>query len=243
VLSPLNIPGCFVTGAHMGAGVASVSGAIADWFRRNGARVGVCVPAATGVKRRREGLVSEEAEFLAKCADSRFPLDLICPQRFAEDLEPAIAARRAGVSLDWDAIARSIRIISSDSDVMIVAGPRGGAMVPLDERYLTIDLALMLKIPAIVVAQAGRGSINQTLLTLNALRGASVRVAGIVINRYPTDTPSTEVETSLREIEKRAGVPLLCIIPNEPAPSGELSTGAVAAVNLVDWRAKIIAQK
>src|SRR5262245_23231070 len=101
MLSPLKISGLCITSANAGAGSTYVAGAIADWLRKHGARLSVCVPYATGVKRRREGLVSEEAEFLARCADARHPLDLICPQRFAERLVPAIAARRAGRPFDW----------------------------------------------------------------------------------------------------------------------------------------------
>src|SRR5947207_11944441 len=99
MLPPLAIPGLFITGANLGAGSTYVGGAIAHWFTRHAARVSVCVPVATGVRRRREGLVSEEAEFLARYADAPHPLDLICPQRFAEPLDPAIAARRAGKPL------------------------------------------------------------------------------------------------------------------------------------------------
>src|SRR5215204_839396 len=93
--SPLRavpIPGLFVTGTDTGVGKTVVAGAIADWFRRRHRRVAVLKPVATGCVRRREGLVSEDAEFLAVCADARHPLDLICPQRYVEPLAPAVAA-------------------------------------------------------------------------------------------------------------------------------------------------------
>src|SRR5436309_1284266 len=95
-LSPVTIPGLFITGTDTGVGKTVVAGAIADWFRRRHRRVGVWKPVATGCVRRREGLVSEDAEFLAHCADAAFPLDMICPQRYAEPLAPAVAAERAG---------------------------------------------------------------------------------------------------------------------------------------------------
>src|SRR4051794_32104972 len=79
-LSPLEIPGLFVTGTDTDVGKTIIAGAIADWFVRHGKTVAVLKPVATGCVRRREGLVSEDAEFLAVCAASRHPLDLICPQ-------------------------------------------------------------------------------------------------------------------------------------------------------------------
>ena len=108
MLRPSPIPGLLVTGTDTGIGKTVVAGAIADWFRRRGHRVGVLKPAATGCVRWREGLVSEDAEFLAHCADARFPLDRVCPQRYAEPLAPAIAAERAGQPLEWEPIDRSI---------------------------------------------------------------------------------------------------------------------------------------
>src|SRR5579884_3028539 len=184
MLRALSIPGLFITGTDTDVGKTVVAGAIADWFRRRGFRVAVCKPVATGCVRRREGLVSEDAEFLAHCADARASLDEMCPQRYAEPLAPAIAAERAGRPLDWEAIDRSVWRMSGDADVMIVEGV-GGLMVPLDGKHTVCDMAGWLGAPAVVVARAGLGTINHTLLTVNALREVKVAVAGVVINRYP----------------------------------------------------------
>src|SRR5450432_2492460 len=106
---PKPIPGLFITGTDTGVGKTVVAAAIANHFLRQGLRVGVCKPIATGCVHRRGGLVSEDAEFLAHHADSNMPLDVICPQRFAEGLAPAVAAERAGETIDWPAIDSAIR--------------------------------------------------------------------------------------------------------------------------------------
>src|SRR3712207_5444434 len=120
MLSPIPLPGLLVTGTDTGVGKTVVAAAIADWFRRRGSRVAVLKPAATGCVRRREGLVSEDAEFLAHHADARHPLHVVCPVRYAEPLAPAVAAERADEPLDWEAVGRSAREMSRDADVMIV---------------------------------------------------------------------------------------------------------------------------
>jgi dethiobiotin synthetase len=199
VLSPLPIPGLFVTGTDTGVGKTVVAGAIADWFHRHHRRVSVLKPVATGCVKRREGLVSEDAEFLAVCSHTRHPLDLICPCRYAEPLAPSVASKRAQQPLDWQAIERSIRIMSQGADVMIIEGA-GGIMVPMDERHLMLDMARMLDVPTIVIARAALGTINHTLLTVRALQAANVRVAGVVINQYPADLPGVAEETNPREI-------------------------------------------
>src|SRR5439155_2392879 len=114
MLSRVPIPGLLITGTDTGIGKTVIAGAIAAWFKQQGSRVGVLKPAASGCVRRREGLVSEDAEFLAHSADAAQPLDVIAPQRFAEPLAPAVSAQRLSVTLDWDAINRSIRMITPE---------------------------------------------------------------------------------------------------------------------------------
>src|SRR5215211_3244479 len=116
MLNPVRIPGLLVTGTDTGIGKTVIAGAIANWFRRQANRVAVLKPAGSGCVRRREGLVSEDAEFLAHCANSPHPLDVICPVRYAEPLAPAIAAERAKEPLEWAAIDRSLATMSQDSD-------------------------------------------------------------------------------------------------------------------------------
>jgi dethiobiotin synthetase len=234
MLEQLPIPGLFITGTDTEVGKTMIAGAIADWYRRQGRRVGVCKPAATGCVRRREGLVSEDAEFLAHCADAPFPLDIICPQRFVEPLAPAVAAQRAGLTLDWETIQRSLSIMSQSSDVIIVEGV-GGVMVPMDQKYTVLDMAVWLNLPTIIVARPGLGTINHTLLTVATLRDAGVQVAGVVINRYPADTPPLAEETNPRAIEQWGKVPVLCLVPDEPGGQLALSPGIRAAIDQVYW--------
>jgi len=235
-LRPLRIPGLFITGTDTDVGKTVVAGAIAAWFRKQGSRVAVLKPIATGCERRREGLVSTDAEFLAHCADSPHPLDLVCPQRFAEPLAPSVAAERAGTPVDWAAVQRSIDLMSRDSDVMIVEGV-GGVMVPLDERHTVLDLAKWLRLPAVVVARAELGTINHTLLTVETLRRATT-VVGVVVNRYPAENPGVAEETNPRVVARWGKVPVLCIVPDEAPAEGSptLSPGITAAIDAVDWQ-------
>ncbi len=234
MLPPIPIPSLFITGTDTGVGKTLIAGAIADWFRRRRARVAVLKPAATGCVHRREGLVSEDAEFLAACADARFPLDLICPQRYAEPLAPSVAAQRAKQPLDWDAISRSIRLMSAESDVMIVEGV-GGVLVPMDEKHTVLDMIRWLKGPAVVVARPNLGTINHTLLTLATLRSASAEVAGVVINRYRADGATVAEETNPRMIERWGKTRILATVPESPIHGATLPADVVAAVDAVDW--------
>lgn len=240
ILRAVGIDGLLVTGTDTGVGKTVIAGAIARWLKGDGRRVAVCKPVATGCVRRREGLVSEDAEFLAHCADSPHPLDLVCPQRYHEPLAPAVAAERERRPVDWEEIDRAIGLMSRDSDVMVVEGV-GGVMTPMDERRTVLDLAEALALPAVIVARASLGTINHTLLTLWALRSRGVPVAGVVINRYPTDTPPLAEETNPKAIEKLGKVAVLCIVPEAAMsqdPGKAPIPGSIAsAIATVDWTA------
>jgi dethiobiotin synthetase len=241
MLQPIPIPALLVTGTDTGVGKTLVAGAIGNWFRQRAFRVSVLKPCATGCVHRREGLVSEDAEFLAHCANARFPLDVICPQCYAEPLAPAVAAERAHKPLDWEAIDRSITAMSAESDVMIIEGV-GGLMVPMDTKHTFRDVAVWMNVPTVVVARPGLGTINHTLLTINSLREANVPIAGVVINRYPPDVAGIAEETNPRAIEKWGKVPVLCLVPEDKLGGLQLPDGIVAAIDSVDWE-KLIARR
>lgn len=239
MISPIQIPGLFITGTSTDIGKTVITGAIARWFRRDHRKVAVSKPIATGCVHRREGWVSEDAEYLAHCADTPHPLDLICPVRYAEPLAPAIAAARSDVPVDYEAINRSIRLMTPDADVFLVEGV-GGILVPLDDKNTVLDMAQWFGLPVVVVAHASLGTINHTLLTLMALRTRKIPIAGVVINRYPPGTPGAAEETNPKAIEKFGKVPVLCVAgeehvsknPNDGAPTPK---AIMAAINTVDW--------
>jgi dethiobiotin synthetase len=126
-------------------------------------------------------------------------------------------------------------MIARDSDVLIVEGV-GGIMVPMDAKYTMLDVAQWLKLPAVVVARPNLGTINHTLLTTNALRDAKVKVAGVVINRYPAEMPGVAEETNPRAIEQWGKAPVLCVAPEVKDKIGfTMPEDIAAAIATVDW--------
>ena len=108
-------------------------------------------------------------------------------------------------------------------------------MVPLDDRATVLHLANWLKLPAVVVARPGLGTINHTLLTIAALRSAAVEVAGVVINRYPAESADLAEETNPDAIERWGDVPVLCVVPDEPVKRASIPVEVAAAIDMVDW--------
>ena len=87
-----------------------------------------------------------------------------------------------------------------------------------------------------MVARPNLGTINHTLLTVEALRRTKVDVAGVVINGYPAENAGVAEETNPRAIEKWGKVPVLCIVPQVNAAIGRyIPDDVAAAVSQVDW--------
>ena len=208
--------GWFVTGTDTGVGKTVIAGALALLLRQAGQRAGVFKPVATGCRRDvRLGLVSEDTEFLAHCAESAETLATITPVRYSGDLAPMVAAEQTKHPIDWSAIDESWRRIGQSADWVVVEGA-GGLLVPVDAQHNMADLAVRLGLPLIVVARPGLGTINHTLLTLEAARHRGLTVVAVVINRYRPGSATLAEETNPEVIARLAKIPIPLIVPFDP---------------------------
>ena len=190
--------GLFVTGTDTGVGKTLIAGAIARRLRQRGRRVEVFKPVATGCRRESgRGLVSEDAEFLAACAESRRTLAEIVPVRYATAVAPNVAAMREHRPVDLQAIFDAYASLGGSfngeptthpTDAVIVEGV-GGLLCPIADDFWVIHFAKMTALPLVIVARPGLGTVNHTLLTLHAARTAGLNVAGVVINDYLLEPP------------------------------------------------------
>jgi dethiobiotin synthetase len=106
----------------------------------------------------------------------------------------------------------------------------GGLLVPLTPDYSVRDLAVELALPLIVVARTGLGTINHTLLTVEAARAAGLHVAGIVMTPWPAHPEP--IEQSNREtVERLSGVQ----VSGLPPTTQPQLAAAGAALPLDTW--------
>jgi len=211
------LAGWFVTATDTGVGKTVIAGALAWLVRQQGRRPGVFKPIATGCRYdQRLGLASEDAEFLAHCAEAHETLETISPVRYAAELAPFAAARREHRPVDWTAIEQSFERIAAANDWLIVEGV-GGLLVPLDANQSVADLAQRLHLPLVIVARPGLGTINHTLLTLEAARSRGLPIATLVINGYEPASGTLAEETNPELIAQVAHSRIPLIVPHEPA--------------------------
>lgn len=233
----LNLPkkqGLFVTGTDTGVGKTLIAGAIARILAEQGQKVGVFKPVATGCRHSREGLVSSDAEFLAYCANCEYPLSVVNPVCFLTPAAPVVSADCEGRPVDFEHIASAYGYICQNSDLVIVEGI-GGVRVPISAEVDVLDLAVRFGLAVVIVSRPRLGTINHTLLTVDAVRAAGLKLAGVVINGYNEVQACTAERTCAQVIAQCGGVNILSVVPFDETVDVEAgSLGEVIVDSLAD---------
>jgi dethiobiotin synthetase len=203
--------GLFVTGTDTDVGKSVVAGAICAALVARGERVSAFKPAVTGLDEA-PGDWPRDHELLARAAGGWQAADAVAPYRYGPPVSPHLAAEMAGEAIEP---AHLLEVARDAAPGTLVAEGVGGLMVPITPGYLVRDLAIDLGLALVVAARTGLGTINHTLLTVEAARAAGLRVAGIVMTPWPREPEP--IELSNREtVERLSGVAVSGLEPTSP---------------------------
>jgi dethiobiotin synthetase len=220
------VRGLFVTGTDTGAGKTFLAGAVTAALAAGGERVAPFKPVVTGV----DDPGPFDHEVLAAAAGIH-PAR-VAPHRYGPAVSPHLAAQMAGEELDLYALAEAAREAALSADVLVVEGV-GGLLVPLSPSASIRDLAVELALPLLIAARPGLGTINHTLLTLEAARAAGLEVAAVVLTPWP-DEPSA-MERSNRETIASLGDVEVATLPRIERPEPAQLAAAAAPLPLDRW--------
>ena len=126
---------------------------------------------------------------------------LTMPEIFSYPCSPHLAARIDRRPIDFNKIERATLELARRYDIVLVEGA-GGLMVPLTEEYLTIDYIAEKQYPLLFVTSGQLGSINHTLLSLEAIKNRGIRLDTVLYNLYPTVEDKTIQEDTMQYIKK-----------------------------------------
>ncbi len=242
--------GIFITGTDTGVGKTVIAAGIIRALGRKGVQAGAMKPVETGCIDEGGTLVASDGMFLRKIAGMVEPAGVVTPVRFSSPLAPMVAAELEGRSVDLDAIMHAFSTLITKYDFLVVEGA-GGIMVPLireNERmgecvnettggpeqrrvqsaYYMSDLMKSLDLPVVVVARAGLGTINHTLLTVMHAIGKGIGVRGVIINSTGPDGNSIAERTNPGVLQRICPVPILGVVPYCSAPYNTIDTIADA---------------
>ncbi|MEM1445992.1 MAG: dethiobiotin synthase [Planctomycetota bacterium] len=220
--APLTKPGLFITGTDTGVGKTVVTCGILAALREQAAgqrlRLGPCKPFATGCREGRDGPIQEDVQALLRFSETKAQAATVCPQAFRQPAAPAVAAEAEGREVKWESVAEALQKLDQTHDALLIEGV-GGALVPLDPRqprYTVRDLIRAIGYPALVVCRAELGTLNHTVMTVEALERSGCRVIGLVMNHTvpglrEADDPT--IATNALWLERMTGIKVLCRIP------------------------------
>lgn len=179
----------FVSGIDTGVGKSFATGYIAREWNAKGIRTITQKFIQTG-----NDDISEDIEIHRKIAGTGFlPEDesrLTMPEIYSYPCSPHLAAEIDGRPIDFSKIEKAAEILAGQYDRVLQEGA-GGLMVPLTRDLLTIDYVRDRQLPLILVTSGKLGSINHTLLSLEAIKSRGIRLHSLVFNMYPEEEDTT----------------------------------------------------
>jgi dethiobiotin synthetase len=205
------VQGVFVSGTDTGVGKTRVGCELLRTARGRGRQPGAFKPVETGVGP--DGPL--DALALRAAAGCEDPLEDVCPQAFALPAAPSVAARAQGCRVDRAAIRGAFERVCARHDWVLAEGA-GGLRVPIDADLDMVDLASELGLPLLLVARAALGTINHTLLSLEAAERRGLTLLGVIVSHAAAELPNGDA-VNLEALREALGDRLLAELPHLPA--------------------------
>ncbi len=214
--------GLFVTATDTGVGKTVLSAALLAAMAAAGERVRAFKPAVSGLDDQQEiaarGAWPADHELLAAVAG--MTAQEVSPLRYGPAVAPHLAAELAGEPIDPARLLAAARAgdgtRAGEQERTLVVEGVGGLLVPLRADYSVCDLAVALDLPMLIAARPGLGTINHTLLTLRAARGAGLDVRAVVLTPWPHEP--TVLERSNRDTIAAVGEVEVQTLARVPGP-------------------------
>jgi dethiobiotin synthetase len=216
----------FVTGTDTGVGKTIVAAAIVAALRADGVGVAALKPVITGL----DEAGPADHEILAQAAGCR--PEQVAIVSYEPPVSPHLAAELAGRPIAPDTLQETIAERAAGAEVVVVEGV-GGLLVPLSDSYDVRALAQALGLPLVVAARPGLGTINHTLLTLEAARAVGLEVAAVVLTPWPQQPD--EIERSNRDTVALLGRVEVATLPEVVGADPDPLAAAGRGLPVEDW--------
>lgn len=192
----------FITGTDTGVGKSVLTGLLLAAARNRGRRPLALKPFCSGGR--------ADARLLRNLQENELSLDEVNPLFFQEPVSPLAAARRHGRRIQLAEVAGYIERVAQRCDELLIEGA-GGLLVPVGDRWSVLDLIRRLGCETLVVARNRLGTINHTLLTVQALRMAGIRKVQVILMDTARGDASTASNAAL--LTELLGSTPLTVVP------------------------------
>lgn len=207
----------FITGTDTDVGKTTVTAGIAAVMQGLGYKIGVYKPVQSGSIKYGDKFLSPDTQFVNFIDPNimtKTSYNLINP------VAPSLAASLEGIRINHEQISRDYLGLKKHCDFVLVEGA-GGFLSPIYQNYLVRDIPKRLNLPILIVARPNLGTINHTLLTIEAAKSHKIEILGVIISKYPSQTDDISIKMAPQIIEELSGVKILGILPQIQNANGE----------------------
>ncbi|SUW04716.1 dethiobiotin synthase [Brachyspira pilosicoli] len=199
----------FITATGTDIGKTYVSGLIAKHIKDKGLNIGYYKAALSGSN----DIKDSDAWYVKQQADLPDSYDEMVSYTYKHAYSPHLAAQIEGNPPDIKIIKNAYKDISKKHDYMIVEGS-GGIICPIrydnNQKIFLEDIIKELNIPSLIIADAGLGTINSTVLTIEYMRSKNLKINGVILNRFEAENEMHNDNKKM--IEDMTGVKIIGVV-------------------------------
>lgn len=222
--------GIFITGTGTDVGKTYITALLIKKLQETGMRAAYYKAAVSGNQQGREGLLPGDAMYVKQISGISQPLNTMVPYIYEQAVSPHLASRMEGNPVELSVVRQGYLDLCQDYQYITMEGS-GGILCPLrweeNEQLWLEDVIRELQLSCLVVAGAGLGTINATLLTVEYLRMKHITIKGIILNHFHAEDEMEQ--DNIRMIEKRGEVPVIACVSE-----GDLDIG-ISVENLISF--------
>lgn len=201
--------GLFVTGTGTDIGKTYVSAAIARELTSKNLSLAYYKAAVSGA----DSIEESDAGYVRDAANIRQNTDTLLSYLYKKPLSPHLAARGENKFASLEHIKSAFDSLKSKYDYVLSEGA-GGIICPIvyekDSKIMYLDILKTLNLPCVIVADAGLGTINHTVLTINYLQDHKVNIKGVILNKFNKDRLMHQ--DNLKMIEEISGIRVIATL-------------------------------
>ena len=203
--------GVFITGIDTEVGKTEIACGLAWILQKNGIYVGVMKPFATSSKIHSKYYKSQDTAKLAKAASVKDSDKTLNPSFFQLAASPLMATEISHKPINLGTVFEKFLFLRKKYDFIVVEGI-GGVMVPITHKLSLLHVVRKMNLPVIIVSKPKLGSINHTIMTVNACREFKIPILGIIFNQMPIHPNIVESMTPFY-VERLTKTKTISIIP------------------------------
>ncbi|MEI0565879.1 dethiobiotin synthase [Brachyspira pulli] len=202
----------FITGTGTDVGKTYVSALIAKQLKDDGLDIGYYKAALSGSNE----ITDSDAWYVKEKANLTDSYDEMVSYTYKHAYSPHLASQIEGNPVEMKVIKEAYKDISKRHDYMIVEGS-GGIICPIrydkDKKIFLEDIIKELDIPSVIIADAGLGTINSTVLTIEYMMKRKLKINGVILNKF--EISNVMHEDNKQMIEEITDIKVVGIVNTE----------------------------